>query len=310
MKKVTLKKKEQDKNFKSLFLHLLKKLPPHPRGKLMIFPAIIVILVMITYPVIYSVFMSFYEWSGGAILSPFYIGWENYKELFRDDRFINSIWHTFYYTGLSVCIEIALGTALALVLNREFRGRGVLRTILLFPVMATPVAISLTWALMFDPSIGVLNFLLELIGLSPSLWVADPKLVIPSLVLVDVWKWTPLVMLIILAGLSALPVEPYESAIIDGASNIQLFRYLTLPLLRPTISVAALFRTIDALKTFDVIYVITKGGPGTSSETLNLYAFYVNLLHSDIGYGCSILVTFFIIIMSISFFLIIVRRAR
>lgn len=277
----------------------------------MLFPAIITILVMITFPVGYSVFMSLHDWSGGALLSPLYVGWENYRELFfEDERFLHSLWHTLYYTGLSVTIEIALGIALALVLNRGFKGRGVLRTIVLFPVMATPVAIALTWSLMFDPSIGVLNFLLESVGLPPSLWVADPNLVIPSLVLVDVWKWTPLVMLIILAGLSALPIQPYESAIIDGASSIQLFRYLTLPLLRPTISVAALFRTIDALKTFAIIYVITKGGPGTSSETLNLYAFYVGLLHSDIGYACSILVIFFIIIMSISLFFILVRRAR
>lgn len=306
-----LEKKLREKSFLDLFSFLVKRLPPHPRGKIMLLPALITILGMISYPVAYSVFMSLHEWSGGALLSPLYVGFKNYKELFfEDERFIYSLWHTFYYTGLAVTIEIILGIALAFVLNRKFKGRGILRTIILFPVMATPVAIALTWSLMFDPSIGVLNFLLRLVGLPPSLWVANPDIVIPSLILVDVWKWTPLVMLIILAGLSALPVEPYESAIIDGASSIQLFRYLTLPLLRPTISVAALFRTIDALKTFDVIYVITKGGPGTSSETLNLYAFYVGLLHSDIGYACSILVVFFIIIMSISLFLIIVRRAK
>src|SRR5205823_9125331 len=139
------------------------------------------------------------------------------------------------------------------------------------PMMATPVAVALVWTMMFHPQLGVLNYLLSLVGIPPQLWVFDPGTVIPSLVLVETWQWTPLVMLIVLGGLAALPTEPYEAAQLDGASEWQLFRYITLPLLAPFLVVAAVIRTIDAIKAFDTIYVISQGGPGTASETINLY---------------------------------------
>ena len=148
-----------------------------------------------------------------------------------------------------------------MIFHREFPFRGVLRGIFIMPMMATPVAVALVWTMMFHPQQGVLNYLLSLVGLPPSLWVYSPTLVIPSLVLVEVWHWTPLVMLIVLGGLAALPTEPYESARLDGASEWQLFRYITLPLVAPFLVVAAVIRTIDALKTFDTIYVITRRRP-------------------------------------------------
>ena len=149
----------------------------------------------------------------------------------------------------------------ALIFHREFPFRGLLRAIFIMPMMATPVAVALVWTMMFHPQLGVLNYLLSLVGLPPSLWVYSPTLVIPSLVLVEIWHWTPLVMLIVLGGLAALPTEPYESARLDGATEWQLFRYITLPLVAPFLMVAAVIRTIDALKAFDTIYVITPGRP-------------------------------------------------
>src|SRR4029450_4216116 len=173
----------------------------------------------------------------------------------------------------AVIAPLLLGTAAAIVFHRDFPLRGVLRGVFIMPMMATPVAVALVWTMMFHPQQGVLNYLLSLVGLPPSLWFSPPTLVIPSLVLVEVWHWTPLVMLIVLGGLAALPTEPYESARLDGASEWQLFRFITLPLVAPFLLVAAVIRTIDALKTFDTIYVITSGGPGTASETINLYLY-------------------------------------
>src|SRR5262249_33031852 len=174
---------------------------------------------------------------------------------------------------LAVVPPLVLGIGAALVFHRRFPLRGLLRGIFILPMMATPVAVGLVWTMMFHPQLGVLNYLLSLIGLPPSLWVFDQATVIPSLVLVQVWQWTPLVMLVVLGGLAALPTEPYESALIDGASEWQMFRSITFPLVLPFIIVAAIIRTIDAVKAFDTIFVITLGGPGTASETINLYLY-------------------------------------
>ena len=233
-------------------------------------PAAIVLMLMLVFPFGYTAYLSLFEWFAAGP-PPKFVGIQNYIELGRDPRFLNALWNTFLYTVGAVSIEIVLGIAFALLLHQKIFGRGFVRTTFLLPMVATPVAISLVWLLMFDPASGVLNYFLISIGLPPSVWVNNARLAIPALVLVDVWQWTPLVMLIVLGGLTSLPPEPFEAASIDGANAWQTFRHLTLPLLRPYIVVAALFRGIDAIKTFDTIFVITKGGPAFASETLNLY---------------------------------------
>jgi multiple sugar transport system permease protein len=186
--------------------------------------------------------------------------------------------------------------------------RGVLRAIFIMPMMATPVAIALVWTMMFHPQLGVLNYLLTSVGLPPSLWVYSPTTVIPALVLVEVWHWTPLVMLIVLGGLASLPTEPYESALIDGASAWQMFRHITLPLVMPFIMVAVIIRAIDALKTFDTIFVITQGGPGTASETINIFLYLQAFAFYDIGYASAVVVVFFVIIVVFSLILLWARQ--
>ena len=258
-------------------------------------------------PVQLTVYLSLFEWFAAGP-APRFVGLGNYLEIARDARFLNAAWHTLLYTGMAVGVEVVLGIAFALMLHRNFFGRGAVRTIFLLPMVATPVAISLVWLLMFDPASGVLNYLLTSVGLPPSLWVNNAQLAIPGLVLVDVWQWTPLVMLIVLGGLTALPPEPFEAAMIDGASAWQTLIHLTLPLLRPYIVVAALFRGIDALKTFDTIYVITRGGPAFASETLNLYIYSSAFEYLHMGYSSAMLVVFFFIVLAMSLVLIRVRR--
>jgi multiple sugar transport system permease protein len=175
-------------------------------------------------------------------------------------------------------------------------------------MMATPVAVALVWTMMFHPQLGVLNYLLSLAGIPPQLWVYDPGTVIPSLVLVETWQWTPLVMLIVLGGLAALPAEPYESAYLDGASPWQMFRHITLPLVLPFIMVAAIIRTIDGIKSFDIIFVISQGGPGTASETLNIYLYLQAFAFYNIGYASAVVVVFFFIIVSLSLALLYMRQ--
>ena len=242
--------------------------------------------------------MSLHEWKPGGDIG--FVGLGNYLRLPGDPRFVEAVWHTLVYSTLAVALPVVLGLAAALVFHEQFPLRGFLRGLFIMPMMATPVAIALVWTMMFHPQLGVLNYLLSLVGLPPQLWVFHPATVIPSLVLVETWQWTPLVMLIVLGGLAAIPTEPYESAQIDGASYFQKFRFITLPLIAPFLMVAVVIRLIDALKSFDIIFAITQGGPGTASETINLYLYQTAFVYYDIGYGSAIAVVFFVLIVALS----------
>jgi multiple sugar transport system permease protein len=271
-----------------------------------IIPALVVVGAVIIFPWMFTVWMSAFDWKIGSVAH--FVGFDNYVNLATNQRFIESIGHTFYFTVLAVVFPLVLGTIAALIFHRGFRWRGVLRAIFTMPMMATPVAIALVWTMMFHPQQGVLNYLLSLVGLPPSLWVYSPTLVIPSLVLVEIWHWTPLVMLIVLGGLAALPIEPYESARLDGATEWQLFRFITLPLIAPFLIVAAVIRTIDAVKAFDTIYVISQGGPGTASETINLYLYLQAFAFYNIGNASAVVVVFFGIILALALLLLHVRQ--
>jgi len=260
-----------------------------------VLPALVVVLAVIIFPWIFTVWMSFQEWKVGAPTT--FVGLANYIRLPNDPRFIEAVWHTLVYTVLSVVLPLIFGTFAAVVFHNRFPLRGFLRGIFILPMMATPVAIALIWTMMFHPQLGILNYLLSLVGLPKSLWVFHPSTVIPSLVMVETWQWTPLVMLIVLGGLAALPTEPYESALIDGASTWQIFRHITLPLVTPFLFIAGMIRMIDALKSFDIIFAITQGGPGSTSETINIYLYSVAFVYYDVGYGSAIALVFFVLIV-------------
>jgi multiple sugar transport system permease protein len=271
-----------------------------------VIPALVVVLAVILFPWVFTIWMSLNQWKVGSPTT--FVGLANYIRLPNDPRFVEAVVHTLVYTALSVFLPLILGTASAVVFHQKFAGRGFLRGLFIMPMMATPVAIALVWTMMFHPQLGVLNYLLSLVGLPPQLWVFHPATVIPSLVLVETWQWTPLVMLIVLGGLAALPTEPYESAQIDGATFWQMFRYITLPLVAPFLFIAAMIRTIDAVKSFDIIFAITQGGPGSASETINLYLYSVAFIYYDLGYGSAIAVVFFILIVMLTAVLIYLRQ--
>jgi multiple sugar transport system permease protein len=271
-----------------------------------VIPALVVVLAVIIFPWLFTIWMSVQEWKVGSPTT--FVGFANYLRLPTDPRFVESVWHTLVYTGLSVLLPVIFGTFAAVVFHVKFPFRGFLRAIFIMPMMATPVAIALVWTMMFHPQLGVLNYLLSLVGIGPQLWVFHPATVIPSLVLVETWQWTPLVMLIVLGGIAALPTEPYESAQIDGAGMWQMFRYITLPLVLPFIIIAAMIRTIDAVKSFDIIFAITQGGPGSASETINVYLYSVAFVYYDLGYGSAIAVIFFALIVVLAAVLLYLRQ--
>jgi multiple sugar transport system permease protein len=269
-------------------------------------PGVTVVAAVIVFPWAFTLWMSLHEWKVTGDHA--FVGLANYIKLFYDTRFIESIWLTLYFTVLATLIPIVLGVWAALVFHRNFPFRGLLRTIFVMPMMATPVAIALVWTMMFHPQLGVLNYLLSLVGLPPFSWVYHPSTVIPTLVLVEVWHWTPLVMLIVLGGLAGLPTDPYDSALIDGASNWQMFRFITWPLVLPYVMIALVIRTIDSLKVFDTIAVISQGGPGTASETLNYFLYLQAFQFYNLGYASAVVVVFFVIIIALSLLLLYLRQ--
>jgi len=272
-------------------------------------PAMALVAVIVVYPIVYTGWMSLQEWSASSLTPPRFIGADNYAKIaFGDPRFREAVGRTVYFTAVAVAAETALGLAMALLFNREFWGRGLLRTLAILPMVATPTAIALVFVMMYHPTLGVANYLLSVIGLAPFRWTYSSQTALYALALVDVWQWTPLIMLIALAGLASLPREPYEAAHLDGATALQAFWHITLPLLRPALVVAVLFRSIDALKTFDIIFVMTQGGPANASETINILLFNQAFSYFNMGYAASMAVALFAVVMGASLILIKARR--
>lgn len=269
-------------------------------------PAAAIVLLVILFPWMFTLFMSVHDWKVTGDTP--YVGLVNYAKMLTDERFLYAVVRTLYFTAASVIAPLLLGVWAAVCFASKFRLRGLARTLFVLPMMATPVAISLVWTMMFHPQLGVLNYILTSVGLPPSNWVYDIGTVIPTLVMVETWQWTPLVMLIVLGGIASLPTDPYEAAILDGASAWQMFRHITLPLVWPFIMVAAVIRLIDALKTFDTIYVITLGGPGTASETINILLYQTAFAYYDLGYASAMVVVFFVLILLISLLLLRIRQ--
>jgi multiple sugar transport system permease protein len=272
-------------------------------------PAVLLVAVIIAYPVFYTVWMSLQDWFASSLTPPKLVGLANYRKiLFGDPRFQVAVVRTLYFTTLVIAGETVAGVSMALLFNREFWGRGLLRTLAILPTVATPVAIGLVFVMMYHPTLGVANYLLSVLHLPPFKWTYSSGTALYAIALVDIWQWTPLIMLIALAGLASLPREPYEAAHIDGATALQAFWHITLPLLRPAIVVAILFRAIDAIKTFDIIFIMTQGGPANSTETINILLFNQAFSYFNMGYASSMAVALFAVVMGASLILIKLRR--
>lgn len=260
-------------------------------------PAIVFIALLMVFPILYTLYLSFTNWNLTSGMEPAFVGLNSYLRVFSEPRFLQALGRTFTFTLFAVAIEVVLGVAIALILNRAFVGKSIAKLLLLLPLVATPVAVGIVFNLFYDPTIGLLNFALNAIGLPQGRWVSSENTVIASLVLVDVWQWTPMITLIVLAGLAGLSEEPVEAARVDGASEWQILTYVTIPMVMPVILTAMILRLIDALKTFDIIFAMTGGGPGYASETLNIMGFKYSFEYFRMGQSSVILVALFLVVL-------------
>jgi len=252
---------------------------------LLVAPALMVLLALSIYPLLYSITVSLQQETASGI------AWSltHFKRLATDNFFRTAMVHTFVYAIAALTCEFVLGLALALLSNQQIRGRGVFRASLLVPMMLPTVVVGVVWRLLLNPNFGAINGTLKQLGINTEslTWTASPRLAFLAVIAVDVWQWTPFVFLVLLAGLQAIPQEPYEAALIDGSSRWQTFRHVTLPLLKPAILIVLLLRTMDLLRVFDQIFILTEGGPGFATEMISLYIYRTAFRFFDFGYAAA-----------------------
>jgi multiple sugar transport system permease protein len=240
---------------------------------LLLLPSVGFLLLMTIFPTIYSLWMSMQQYNLSRPDLAHFVGGRNYAQLLSDDIFWKAVRTTLLFSVSVLVLQFLVGFFIANLFDQERRGMNVLRTLFIIPVFASPVALGLTWRYMYQPGYGLINHLLESVGLPRINWLASTEWALPAVIAVDVWQWTPFVALILLAGIQSISPEITEAAELDGLTRFQYLRRIVLPLLTPIIVVVGLIRLIDALKTFDLIYIITRGGPGTATYTLPLHAY-------------------------------------
>ncbi len=274
-------------------------------------PSLLTLVTIVIFPTIFLWYMSFTNYD-------LTMGWEQHKLIgirnfmylaFEDKDFWHSMKISLWFMVFTVVIEFLLGLAIALLFNRRIQGKRLWMSFLIIPMVITPTIISLIWKLMLNTEYGVLNYILSIFSIAKINWLGYEN-ALWSVMMVDIWEWTPFVALILYAGLQSLPQEPYEAAVVDGGSPIQVFYYLTLPLLKPMILIALLLRSIDSLKIFDVVYGLTQGGPGNATELMSMHIYRIGFRHTNwIGRAsANAIVLLFIVSLLTTILLRIMRR--
>jgi multiple sugar transport system permease protein len=263
--------------------------PTQRRGEalLLIGPAVLYLIAFSVYPLVTSLIRSFESYNPRTT-SWRWIGLANYRQLFSDAEFWHTVEHTFVFTFGAVAIQVVLGTALALFFNQKLRGAMLVRGILILPMLLTPIVVGLMWRALLNPNWGMLNWIANELGFHNVQWLSDPGTALRTLILVDCWQWTPFVFVIVYARLQALDQEVFEAGSVDGATWFQRTRYLTLPMLMPAIVFAAVFRGIDAFRTFDLVYGLTNGGPIQATTTLSFESFQNGFEFLHYGYASAV----------------------
>jgi multiple sugar transport system permease protein len=269
---------------------------------LLLAPALIVIFGVFVYPLAYSLWMSLQAYN---IITPArFIGLRNYERILTDDTFWHSAVVTLQFAIPTFVIEVLLGFGMALLLERHTRGRGIMRSVILLPLLLTPVVEALNWRVMLNYDFGVINWLIGLVGIPKVNWVNDATLAMPALIMVEVWRVVGFEVLVFSAGLAALPHEPFESAQIDGASSWQQLVHLTIPMLMPLFVVVALFRSYELLRVFDIVYGLTGGGPGRATETISFHIFNQMITGFQVGYASAMAYVLFAMSLMLVFVII------
>ncbi len=255
----------------------------------MVSPSLLVLLLIGTLPIAALIVMSVTRIDLASTRPNTFIGTDNFLRMVRDDRFWHALWVMLVYAVSSVTLQLVIGLALAMALLRPVRGQGLLRVAILLPMILAPVVVGLAWrTLILTPNYGIVDFAAQTLGFGSQPWLTDARWALVSVIAIHTWQWTPFAFLVFTATLHALPEEPFEAAMIDGAGAWQRFRDLTLPLLWPTMIVVVIMRTMIALRAFDAIFSATGGGPGTATEILNLYAYRVSFTDLSLGYGAAL----------------------
>lgn len=271
--------------------------PAQPRLWPYVLPTVLVLGAMTLYPIGYVLWMSVNDWTwgGDAVFS----GWQNYKLLWLKGSFLIALTNTVTFAVSAVAVELVLGMILALAANRVTRGAGIFRVLLILPLMVSGIAVSLVWKVLLDPTFGIINMVLGELGLPQPNWLGSPDMAMPSLVMVETWWQTGFVFIILAAALKSLPEEPFEAARLEGANGWQTFRYLTLPMLKPVIVTVVVFRLIDTLKVFDLVFGLTGGGPLRRTEAVQTLAYQTAFKFSNFGEAAATVVIFAALIFAI-----------
>lgn len=274
---------------------------------ILLLPAVLWILTFTIYPLISSLRLSFLNWN--LTSPPVWVGIGNYVRALQDARAHNALWVTAVFVIATVTAELVLGLALALLFNRQMRGVQVLRAVVVAPLFTSPIALAFLGMMVFHEESGPIAYALNALSLPKIGWLSDPSTALASIILLDIWQWTPFAFLVFLAGLHGLPLEPVEAAIVDGVTRWGMLRYVILPLLSPVIVTALLFKFIYSVKVFDVAYGLTGGGPGTATEVLALYIHRQGLEFFNLGYASSLSYVFLILVSVVAMTLLLrVRR--
>lgn len=273
-------------------------------------PSLVVLLLTILYPLLYSFVMSFFSSSMKVQGLGNFIGLDNYIRAFKDVYFLKSAWITLVFTIVVVVVEFLFGFFIAFLLNRIVFAKKVFFSIIIIPMLMTPVAVGLIWRLLLHPNLGIVNYMISLFGVEGQAWLGDANLAFISVILVDIWHQVPFMILILLAGLVSLPKDPFEAAGIDGASRSQIFFKITIPLMRQTIFVAVLLRAITALKTYDLIYVLTKGGPGTTTQVVSYHIYKQAYTFLDTGYSSAMSYLLLLVILILAFVFVKISKSK
>ena len=266
---------------------------------LFLLPALVIIVFLTVYPLVRVVYLSFYRYNPIRRVERF-TGFANYIRLFSDRFFLTGLKNTFLFSVGATVTEVLLGLGLALLFNVKFRGRKFLLPLVIFPMMFSTMVICAIWRSMYHYDYGIFNYALRSLGFEPIKWLINKDLALWSVVLVDIWQWTPMAFLILLAGLQSIPGELYEAARVDGATGMRLFRHVTLPLLRNHIFLALLLRSIDTFKIFDKVYALTGGGPGTATETISFYIYRQGFTYFNMGRASAAAVVMFLAVSLVS----------
>jgi len=259
---------------------------------LLVLPAVGILLFIGAFPFIFSLGISFGQWPRFPSMPFQWVGLTNYVKVLRDPTFLNSVVVTLKYIAWAVGLQFLIGFALALALLNLPKGRKIICSYLLIPSTLAPVVVGIIWLLIFSTNYGPLNFILSRLGIEPVDWLGSPDTALTTIIVADIWEWSPFIMIILLSGLVSLPTDPFEAAKIDGASPLQTFFYITLPLLKPIILIAVVLRTIDAVKIFGLVDVMTKGGPGGATKVITYFIYNQAFKYWSLSYAAAI--TFFI----------------